>query len=154
MWANLLAGESVNNENAIFVNILKELSSNGANLLEAIYERALKDNYDPHEDFINLTCDDEDYGSFSKQVTDYESEPNMFLISSATLSEKGRKSKAAKENFELLTHMQHLGLIKVQTLKADRQTRRYTYATYASITPLGFKFMKACKEFNEDNNGN
>ena len=144
MWANLLAGESRDPENIIYINILRELTKSSAVLLEEVYKNAQRSGYDPSEDFLDSTNQNIDYEYTS------DSEESGFLISSASKSLKGRKTKEAKSNFRILAHMESLGLVKVKTNKFNSENGSYIYSTYAVITPLGFNFMKACKQLEEE----
>ena len=146
MWANLLAGQSTGSQNMMFINILKELTKNSAILLDEIYQKAIKDEYDPNEDFLDSTIVGAEFASFDDR---FKNMPYRFFVSGATASQRGQKTEAATQNFEALEHMKNMGLVKVETHKSNETKNQYTYNTYASITPLGFNFMQACKSFSE-----
>ena len=92
MWANLLAGEVITSENTVYINILKDLTKEAAIILDEVYKKALKENYDPYEDFLKRTVQGGDLGYFSQGEDDA---PSM-LISAASLSDKGKNLQKLK----------------------------------------------------------
>lgn len=148
MWANLLVNESQTEDtNYVFLEILSQLNSSGANLLNEIYQNALKSGYDPFSDYLDQTCQDLDGGSLAKSVMAYNNDPNMFLISAASKMTQGEKLPQSQANIKIMNVLEKNSLIRVTTYKSYLPTQNneeYQFSTYASITPFGYEFVEAC----------
>ncbi len=142
MWANLLASESIEGQKYGYINILRELDSEAAELLQNIYKKfedkddvVLKATLQQHQRAFGL-------GEAEFDVNIYKNSEFVYLVCFGLESDKQSKKTNAITNSKLLDK---LGLIQLNSYQGNlKSPNGKGYALYAVLNLIGKDFVETC----------
>lgn len=148
MWANLLASESQSGQKSFYINILKELDADDAQLLKKIYQKL---NYDPNENLKTLYLKHTPDSFFGAELIDIESlknhQSNYLLLVLHNGSELSDRDERRIRSFQKL---ESLRLTEINSYCGPiHNSNGDGYVFWAKSNFLGQDFVKACVEISE-----